>query len=160
MKPARGSDRPIFVRLPGRRSLLFHADAFVAQFVKAQVGRLPPNAGWQLYRAIGVMLDEELVGGVVFHDYRWEAGDIEITAAFSTPAWCSKAAFRGILFYPLHTLKLQRCTARTAESNTQARDFLTRLGFREEGRLRRAFDGKEDVMIYGVLREELMKGLD
>ena len=161
-KPAPGSVEPRILQpsRQSRRALIFYADEMVAKFVKSLIGRFPPNARWDLYRAIGVLLDERLVGGVVFHDYRLEAGDIEITAAFSTPAWCSPAMFRGILFYPLHTLGLQRCTARTAESNTQARDFLARLGFREEGRLRRAFDGKEDMMIYGVLRDELMKGFE
>jgi RimJ/RimL family protein N-acetyltransferase len=153
--------QPVVVRLSALsdRHLVFHADELVAEFVKARAGRLPPNAGWRLYRAIGIARATRLVGGVVFHDYHPEAGDIEISAAFDSASWCTRGSLRGILFYPLHTLGLQRCTARTAESNTAAQSFLKRLGFREEGRLRRAFDGKEDMMVYGVLlREELMKG--
>jgi RimJ/RimL family protein N-acetyltransferase len=145
-------------RLSDRR-LLFHADEKVAGFVRRRLA-LDANGRWSLYRAIGVLKGDDLIGGVVFHDYHPRARDIEISAAFDTPAWCSLSALRGILFYPLHTLNLERCTARVAEGNAQARSFLTRLGFREEGRLRRAFDGEEDMMIYGVLREELMKGFE
>jgi RimJ/RimL family protein N-acetyltransferase len=123
----------------------------VAAFVEK---RLKLDGQWAFYQAIGVMLGDRLVGGVVFHDYHPRAADIEISAAFDTAAWCSPAALKGFLFYPMHTLKLQRCTARVAESNARARRFLSRLGFREEGRLRRAFDGEEDMLVYGVLRED------
>jgi RimJ/RimL family protein N-acetyltransferase len=158
--PAPGSDnkpQPVEVRLSrlSDRRLLFHANELVAEFVRRRLS-LDANGRWSLYRAIGLLEGDDLVGGVVFHDYHPRARDIEISAAFDNPAWCSLPALRGILYYPLHTLKLERCTARVAEGNSRARDFLVRFGFREEGRLRRAAgDGEQDMMIYGVLREEL-----
>jgi RimJ/RimL family protein N-acetyltransferase len=133
--------------------VLYGADEAVARLVKRLSG---VNKGdWPWFRALGVVKGDTLVGGVVFHNYRPEAYDIEITAGFSTPRWCSPATLTQILRYPITQLGCRRCTARTAMSNRKARFFLERLGFECEGVMRRAYDGKEDMLVYGVLREQL-----
>jgi len=134
-----------------RNNVLYGADQSVADMVKALCGLV---CQWDHYAALGVVRDHALIGGVVFHDYRPQAADIEITAGFTTPRWCSPATFGEIMRYPLVQLDLERCTARVASGNHPARRFLERLGFIEEGRLRRGRDGVQDDVIYGVLREE------
>jgi RimJ/RimL family protein N-acetyltransferase len=136
------------------RDVLFGKDGLVADFVRKLVPNLI-NTQWEMYATLGVLHDNELVGGVVYHNFNQLAGDIEITAAFSTPRWLTRNVMRHVLGYPMYQLNLNRCTARTARSNHSARDFLERLGFKVEGVQRRAHDGAEDAMLYGVLRSEL-----
>lgn len=66
-------------------------------------------------------------------------------------------ASRLALRYAFNTLNLDRLELRVSEPNTRARHIYQKLGFREEGRLRRAafIDGVAiDVMVMGILREE------
>jgi len=61
------------------------------------------------------------------------------------------------LAYAFETLNLERIELRVIDTNTQARDLYRRLGFVEEGRLRRAaFDegAAVDVIVMGLLRGE------
>jgi RimJ/RimL family protein N-acetyltransferase len=61
------------------------------------------------------------------------------------------------MIYGFETLNLDRIELRVVEGNRRARDIYARLGFVEEGRLRRAafVNGKPvDVMIMGLLRED------
>lgn len=136
-----------------RNGVLYGADAAVARLVRRLSG--VSKGEWPWFQALGVVKGGELIGGVVFHSYRPEAYDIEITAAFASPKWCSPATLSQILRYPIEQLGCRRCTAKTATSNRRARFFLERLGFECEGVLRRAYDGKEDWLVYGVLREQL-----
>ena len=131
--------------------VLYGADRQVADFVAGLVGL---KAGWEQYVALGVVKGDDLVGGVVFHGYRPAAKDVEITAGFTTPRWCSPATFTQIMRYPINQLGCERCTARTAAANAPARRFLERLGFQLEGRLRQGYDGVDDMLVYGVLKAE------
>ncbi|NLF01574.1 MAG: GNAT family N-acetyltransferase [Anaerolineales bacterium] len=71
-------------------------------------------------------------------------------------AWGTDAAL-AILRYGFRELGLERIEAETAETNEAAQHVLARLGFRPEGRRRKALarDGQRwDSLIYGLLREE------
>jgi RimJ/RimL family protein N-acetyltransferase len=143
-------DRPYTI---GR--VLYHDDKRVADFVRDLVG-LSKGPGWEHYVALGVVNESGgLLAGVVFHNYRALAGDIEITAAAWTPRWCTPETLRRIVAYPYHELKCARCTARTGEHNVRAIKFLEGLGFRLEGVARKGFDANHNMLIYGVLRAEL-----
>lgn len=131
--------------------VLYGEDQQVAEFVRNLVGL---KGRWETCSALGVVKDGELLGGVVFHDYRPAADDMELSAAFTSPKWCSARTLTQMLRYPMLQLRLKRATARTAESNWIARDFLERLGFEQEGCLRRAYDGQQDMILYGCLRDQ------
>jgi len=87
--------------------------------------------------------------------YHPEAADVSITGAFTSPAWCLPQTMKQIMAYPLQTLQCKRCTSKSARKNKPNRRFLERLGFVVEGVQRRAYDGKQDIILYGVLLEEL-----
>lgn len=132
-------------------SVLFGADKKVAAYV---LSRFPGNPMWEQFKALGVVRHGALIGGVVFHNYHPAASDIEISAAFDSPLWCLPRTVEQLFSYPIAQLKCQRITARTSRRNKPARSFLERLGFRVEGVLRRAHDGKQDVILYGLLIEQ------
>ena len=140
-------------------SVLYSDDEYVANFVRSQFPRVGPTR-WEAFKALGVLRGGSLIGGVVFHNYHEAANDIEISAAMLHPRWCLPATVKQLFAYPLAQLKCTRITARTSRRNKPARTFLERLGFRVEGVLRRAHDGKQDVILYGLLVEqsEWLKG--
>jgi RimJ/RimL family protein N-acetyltransferase len=128
--------------------LLTGWDGAVAQWVGERLG----IEDFGQYKAIGVVDDQTLIAGVVYNNLRHP--NIEMTIASESPRWCSRRILFGLFAYPFNQLRCQRVTAVTERKNQPTRAFLYRLGFREEGQMRRAFPSGEDAVIHGMLREE------
>lgn len=126
--------------------LLFDRD--VADWVSDQIWGAPE---FENHQAIGVLRGSELVGGVVYHNYREH--DIELSCAATDPRWLSRGRLSVLFGYPFIQLGCLRVTAVAARSNKRARRMNERLGFKLEGCARKAWEGK-DAMLYGMLREE------
>lgn len=105
--------------------------------------------------AIGVVVDDRLIAGVVYNNYR--DYDVQMTIASIAPHWATRRTLHSFFHYPFMQLGCARATASTAKNNHKARAMLERLGFVHEGKLRRGYDGRKDAMIYGLLREEATK---
>ena len=102
--------------------------------------------------AIGVKEGERLIAGVVYHEYRGHS--IQLSMASERPTWCNRRTLKVLLGYPFKQLHVSRITACTAVSNSRLRSLVARLGFRLEGTIRQGLDGKQDLLIYGMLRSE------
>lgn len=96
--------------------------------------------------------DGPLIAGVVYNWYR--QANIEMTIASTSPRWCSRSVLRGLFWYPFEQMGLHRVTAVTEHTFQSTRAFLDRIGFRDEGIMRRAYRNGNDAVIYGMLREE------
>jgi RimJ/RimL family protein N-acetyltransferase len=103
--------------------------------------------------AIGIVHDDALIGGVVYNHFMPPIG-IEMTIATESPRWLSsRGVLRALFSYPYLQLNCARITATTESTNKRAISMLGRLGFVQEGCLRRGFPGA-DAVIYGMLTEE------
>ena len=103
-----------------------------------------PYAGFVVRDAAG-----EPVGCVILNDYA--QGNIELTGA-GVGCWTPRV-IRVLARHIFGALDCRRVTARTAKSNTKAREALKSIGFKREG-LAREWFGHEDAIIYGLLRRE------
>lgn len=100
-----------------------------------------------------VMNDERLVGVVSYFNFRWPS--VEIGFYFDDYRWAlNRTGILEIFAYPFVQLKCQRVTALIDKKNVRARKMVQRLGFKEEGKLRKASD-RGDMFIYGLLPDEL-----
>lgn len=108
----------------------------------------------QMASAIGVVIGDKLVAVCVYHTFRPMVPDIEMTIIADTPRWCTRGAVRFLLAYPFEQLGCARVTALIGRKNKRSRRLVEGLGWKLEGTARRAWDGRQDCMIYGLLREE------
>jgi RimJ/RimL family protein N-acetyltransferase len=129
-------------------SIVLGQDAAVAGWVAA---RIPHVTGFKDMAAIGIERAGELVGGVVYHEYR--GNDIQMSTAADSRRWLTEGVLRALFVYPFVTLGCERVSAFTPKGSTSTRRFLERLGFVEEGNMRRGFVG-DDCILYGMLKEE------
>lgn len=130
-------------------NLLLGEDERVARWIGERVG----IEDFGLCTTMGfVGKDGSLLGACLFNNYRHP--NIEATIATVSPRWCSRSILRGIFSYPFLQLGCTRVTAITEVMNQPARAFLCRLGFQEEGILRKAFPSAIDAVVYGMLAEE------
>jgi hypothetical protein len=100
---------------------------------------------------IGVMHKGEIVAVALYNKFLHP--NIEVTFVTSTPRWASPGAVKTILRYPFVQLKCKRITATTEATNDPAREFLCRLGFKQEGYHPDVFMSG-DAVTYGLLRQD------
>ena len=131
--------------------VLFGADGPISDWVHK---RLPGHPNFGPCAALGIVRDGQAVGGVVFHSYRAGAGDIEVAGAVDPGFRIGPAGLRRVLRYAFVQLGCTRVTIRTAKGNKVARRFAERLGFQLEGMLRHGFDGRQHLVVYGLLARE------
>ena len=149
-----------------RDSILYGADEMVADFVAAHIphmqgasfGERHPVTGLLPYAALGVIRGDNFVGGAVYYNWRTSNGrwvDVEMSAAFEPKCnWCNRATLRELFWYPFVTADCLRMTTITGRKNKAARKADVSMGFKLEGVARKAIDGHQDAMIYGMLRGE------
>jgi RimJ/RimL family protein N-acetyltransferase len=132
-------------------SILIGADDLVIELVRS---RIPEMQGRQFAypTALGVVRRGQLVGGVVYHEYRGH--DVQMSAAFDTRAWATEGTLRALWTYPFITMGCARATMIVARKNKRARKFLEHMGMTLEGVLRKGLDGVQDAFVYGLLRED------
>lgn len=135
--------------------LLVGWDREVAAWAAEQLGMAKPDFGPCV--AIGVVHRDDLVAAAVYNNYR--RPDIQVTFVTTSPRWASPGAVKSILRYPFRQLGCKRISAITLATNTPARAFLLRLGFRQEGYHPDALpDG--DAVSYGLTRADAARWLN
>jgi RimJ/RimL family protein N-acetyltransferase len=146
-------------------SILYKADEMVAKFVAERIPHMSGESfgerhlvtGILPYASIGVIRKANLVGGVVFSKFTQCQGkmiDVEMSAAFDASDWCRPSTLRAMFSFPFVFFNCIRMTTITGRKNKPARRIDEGLGFKLEGVLRKRFNGREDAMVYGMLREE------
>ena len=97
--------------------------------------------------------NDDIAGIVAFFNYR--KPNIEVGFFCDDFRWAlNRDGIIEVLSYPFIQLKCSRITALVEKKNTVARKMVQRLGFVEEGKLRKA-GPKGDIFVYGLLADEL-----
>jgi ribosomal-protein-serine acetyltransferase len=131
-------------------------------FIERGLHRFAAGNGFEA----GLLAEGRLVGGVGLHYVRRDEGRTEIGYWLSEDAQGRgriTRAVAGLLPWLFETMDLQRVEIRADPANLRSRAVPERLGFREEGRLRRVgiHEGRHfDHVVYGLLREEWRAGRD
>lgn len=116
--------------------------------------RIPHVPSWgEWFETIGLERDGELVAVVVYNFF--SGADIAMhIAAVPGRRWMTRGLLRAAFRYPFVQLEVQRVTGYVPASNAEALRLDRHLGFVEEGRMREALPGGEDVIVLGMLRRE------
>jgi len=133
--------------------MLVYDNEALALWIGTQLHKefLPP------YQCIGVARGAELLAVALFNNFDWPS--IEITFATTSPRWASRQMIARIIGYPFIELDCRRITAVTGRRNKDARAFLLRFGFHEEGHHPELFEN-DDGVSYGLLKRDAQKWLE
>lgn len=136
--------------------LIYGHDEAVANWVAGQIKHPPYPSG--MYRAIGIMLDNSIIGGVIWHNYHEDFSGrpllIEVTIATIDKRWCSGHNLRELFAYPFIQLGVKRVQATCHRKAKHVRITLDRLGFHFEGIVREAHPLGGDAAHYSLLKQE------
>lgn len=134
-------------------TLVYGHDDAVARWVADQIPHVGER-GFGLCRAIGVMRDDKLAAGVVFHDWQPEAGTLQVSCAAASPRWASRPVLRVLLSYGFDTAKAQKLWVAIPHDNERAIRFNKGIGMKQEAVLRRHFGPKRHAVILSMLHHE------
>lgn len=134
------------------RIILAHQDEMVARWVADRMEIF--EFGSTPYTAIGLANKAgSLIAGVVYQNYT--KTDIHMhVAALPGRRWLSRAFLGEGFRYPFEQLGCRRVTGLVPAKNEAAQRFDEHLGFIQEGRVRKILPNGDDLLIYGMLREE------
>jgi RimJ/RimL family protein N-acetyltransferase len=108
--------------------------------------------GWTLSndaKFIAKHKDGKLVALAAFENYNGTDIDVHVAAAGMSRDW-----IRAICEYVFVTCRCSRMTSLNDAENFTMEPYLERLGFEYEGRKRKALPNGNDVLIYGMTRED------
>lgn len=136
--------------------LVYGQDEEVAKWVAHQL-KLPlyPIG---LYRAIGIVVDNGIAGGVVWHNYHEDSYKkpllIEVSLATVDRRWATRKHIAELFAYPFIHLGVKRVQATCSRKAKRVRKTLDRLGFKFEGIVREAWPQGGDAAHYSILKHE------
>ena len=99
---------------------------------------------------------DQFLAVTVFSSYTGTNIDMHI-AARPKSRWLSRGFFNASFELPFRVLEVPRVTGLIRAENLNAQRFVSKLGFQYEGRMRKAFSDGQDLVLYGLLREEYLK---
>ena len=109
------------------------------------------RTGQPLFQCIGFSRENELVCVVVV--YHRTISNAFVAFGATSPRWASKENIAAWGTWVFDQLNLDRVTATTLKSNKRSRKFVEGVGFKVEGKIRKALRG-EDMIAYGLLKDE------
>jgi RimJ/RimL family protein N-acetyltransferase len=133
--------------------LVFDKDQDVAEFTASRLPHPIAVSDFGPFSTIGIAdAAGGLIAGAIYH--RWRKFDCELTFSATSPRWCRRGILRALFHYPFLQQGLERMTLIIGENNPRALKLNLGLGFKVEGRVRKAYDGKNDAFILGMMRDE------
>lgn len=134
-------------------NLVFKDKELIGCWVAERVGQL---ASWGDYYAMGAELDGETVSGVVFNNMTDSNATVHI--AVSKPTKNLSELLDHAYMYAFGQLKLRRLTAFIEAGNTRSLKITSHIGFVDEGVMKHAGDGGQDVIIRVLWPSNYRKG--
>lgn len=135
--------------------LLYGADKDVAAWVAGRFGQ--PIDYFDPCTAIGILENNTPIAGVIYNNQKMTLGRpymLEMTVASVDKRWASRHNLKALFSYPFIQLGLERVNTQCDSTDEGLIMFNKRLGFKEEGRHRRAFPTGSDAISFGMLKEE------
>ncbi len=107
--------------------------------------------GKPLFQTLGFAREGKTL--CVFVVYQYISPNIFIAFASKSARWASKENVRALGVWIFEDLGCNRMTSLTEKQNKRSRKFQEGVGFKHEGKLRRATDNG-DIIIYGLTKED------
>lgn len=108
---------------------LFGEDELVAEFAAALIPHCRRGFGPNVKTLAVIDEDDQLIAGMVFHNFDPEAGVIEISGAATHPRWLSRRTLGAMHAYPFVTCGCQMIAQRVPADNMRLLSILDRYGY-------------------------------
>lgn len=127
-------------------------DGRITRFVCAGLGS---DDKWldQEHYTLGFAIDGRLVGGLIYHDIR-RGRDLYWTIYTTDKRWCNRRILKAVFGLAFDFFGVERISLLVNTENQDCLRLVTKLGFKQEGLLRRYRDDGADCFLMGLLKNE------
>lgn len=133
--------------------LLYGHSEGIAAWVANRIPHLT-GPGFGQCQAIGILSsDEELLAGVVFHDWIPAHRTIQLSLAADSPRWARRGVVGEFLAYPFDELDVRKVWTATPHKNERALRINRGFGFKQEAILARHY-GDQHAVICRLFQHE------
>lgn len=132
-------------------NLLYGYDGVVSAWV---ANMIPHVTEFEKCAAIGVVRNDAIIAGMVYHDYQPEARTIQLSMAASSPRWAVREIIKGFLDYPFIQLGVYKVWTATPIGNIRAIRVNEKTGFKREAVLAHHFGPRNHAVICRMLAPE------
>ena len=133
--------------------LVFDDKERIGDWVAERVGQL---SSWGGFYAMGAELKGELISGLVFNNFTDSSATVHL--AVSTPTKTLSEMLDHAFLYAFRTCKLRRLTGLVEAKNAKSLKIIKHLGFVEEGVMREAGTGGDDIIVLALWPVNYRKG--
>jgi RimJ/RimL family protein N-acetyltransferase len=131
--------------------VLFGADDMVKHVVMRGLGQMSNIDQYGPSVALGIVRNRKIVGGAIYNEFTgWSCA---VTVFVDSPFWCKPETLCTLYTYPFCQLNCTRVEALIGRNNRKARRIMKHMGWTEEGCHPLRFNGVEDAISYGMLRQ-------
>ena len=118
------------------------------------VPRLDAGVGhWETASTLFMEKQGEIIACVAYNN--WYPGiSVEISVAADRPCWLTRTFLAEVFHYPFNVWEMRRVGSSIAAGNERSIKFCEHLGFKREGCIRQGAPNGDDLLIYGMLRNE------
>lgn len=140
-------------------SLLWQAEHLVLPWLSDRIEGME-GLSFGPATAIGVVKGDQIVGGVAYSYWfdHPDGGDCQISMVMEPGTRVTRRMWRHLYGHAFVTMRCRRMSLQILKRNKAARRHVEDAGFRVEG-CKREGQGKQDIIMYGLLRSELRNGL-
>lgn len=101
--------------------------------------------------AIGVVSNDKILAGIVYHDYQEQFRTIQLSMAAENPMWARRSIIAGLLHYPFEQLGCFKVWTGTPADNEAALKVNIHIGFKREAVLAHHFGPKRHGVVCRML---------
>jgi RimJ/RimL family protein N-acetyltransferase len=134
-------------------SLVFDDKERIGGWVANRVGQM---SSWGGYYAMGAELEGEPISGIVFNNFTDSSATVHL--AVSKPKRILSELFDHAFVYAFETCKLRRLTGLVEAQNAKSLKIIKHLGFVQEGVMREAGTGGQDIIVLVLWPENFRRG--
>lgn len=116
---------------------------------------LKTNYDWlKEHLTFGFIIDGQLVGGLIFHDFNRCNGEMWWTVYTKDKRWCNRRMLRSMFGVAFNFFNCRRISIAVDTRNLPCLSFVKKLGFKQEGIMRAQRDDGGDNAVFGMLKSE------
>lgn len=106
-------------------------NGYICQFAAKFISQACQERGFGACQAVGFTRNDDLIGGVIYHNYDPEAGVIEISAGIDPKYLLTRGEWQDVMDAPFVKMNCQMLYFKVSKKNKRLRTTLRRMGCKE-----------------------------
>lgn len=127
-------------------------DQAIADYVQSNLPQIAGRGRFKPFRSFAFVVGGKVIGGFVLTKYT--GFDAHLTIFAERPRFVGHHALAECYRWAFDELGLVRLTCHVDPANSKALNAALKTGFKREGLIRKGYDGVNDAIALGMLRED------